>query len=301
MNLRDLHEEFPRDRIEWRPQGSVSKNGSILALAYIDARDVMDRLDAVCGPENWQDSFVETPKGRVVCTLSILVGERWVSKSDGAGETQVEGDKGAISDALKRAAVKWGVGRYLYSIKSPWVPCDTYPGNDGKPKFKRFTVDPWSLVRGMTPPPQQPVTIEDQRQSFRDSLDHDPETGEVRADHDDMAEDGDPPSVKDFMAVIREMAGPGATREQLEQRYAAEVIANVAKRKSSERARRWFAIFCDLHEGAIGRIQDQNLRSTVRSAIALKQAQINGEKPDEADFGYPFGEPIVMGDVRVAG
>jgi hypothetical protein len=26
-----------------------------------------------------------------------------------------------LSDALKRAAVRWGVGRYLYELKSPWV------------------------------------------------------------------------------------------------------------------------------------------------------------------------------------
>ena len=44
-----LAAEFPRASISWRPQGKVF-NGSVLALAYIDARDVMDRLDAVCGP-----------------------------------------------------------------------------------------------------------------------------------------------------------------------------------------------------------------------------------------------------------
>jgi hypothetical protein len=45
----------------------------------------------------------------------------WIWKSDGAGATDVEGEKGMLSDALKRAAVRWGVGRYLYDLKSPWV------------------------------------------------------------------------------------------------------------------------------------------------------------------------------------
>jgi hypothetical protein len=44
-----------------------------------------------------------------------------VVKSNGAGDTDVEGPKGALSDAFKRAAVLWGIGRYLYSLDSPWV------------------------------------------------------------------------------------------------------------------------------------------------------------------------------------
>jgi hypothetical protein len=43
-----LAAEFPRDVVSWRAQ-TVSKNGDkALALAYIDARDVMRRLDDVC-------------------------------------------------------------------------------------------------------------------------------------------------------------------------------------------------------------------------------------------------------------
>lgn len=121
-----LSAPFPADAVHWRAQ-SVSnrtEGASALALAYIDARDVMDRLDAAVGPENWQDSYEETPKGRLICTLSIRINGEWISKSDGAGNTDVEGDKGAISDALKRAAVKWGIGRYLYDLKDVWAPCE---------------------------------------------------------------------------------------------------------------------------------------------------------------------------------
>lgn len=98
------------------------------ALAYLDARDVMNRLDEVCGPDKWEDSYVETPKGRLICTIAIKVGDEWVRKSDGAGDTQVEGEKGAISDAFKRAGVKWGIGRYLYDIESPWIALDERGG-----------------------------------------------------------------------------------------------------------------------------------------------------------------------------
>lgn len=137
MMFAELAAPFPPEAIHWRAQ-TVTRDGSkALALAYIDARDVMDRLDAVCGPANWRDSFTETPKGRTICTLEIRVDGEWIGKSDGAGDTDVEGEKGSISDALKRAAVKWGIGRYLYDLGNVWASCESYEVEDrGKKKFK---------------------------------------------------------------------------------------------------------------------------------------------------------------------
>lgn len=107
------------------------------ALAYIDARDVMKRLDQVLGAHNWQDEYSPMPNGAVSCTLSIWFDDRgWVKKSDGAGatgDTNKESErematKGGFSDAFKRAAVKWGIGRYLYDLDSPWVALDAFWG-----------------------------------------------------------------------------------------------------------------------------------------------------------------------------
>ena len=86
-----------------------------MQLAYIDARDVANRLDEVVGIENWQDRYEEV-SGRLMCYLSIRVEGEWITKADGAGDTNIEGEKGGISDALKRAAQKFGVGRYLYYL-----------------------------------------------------------------------------------------------------------------------------------------------------------------------------------------
>ncbi len=53
MNLSD---PFPPEAIHWRAQ-TVTKDGTkALALAYLDARDVMDRFDAVCSPHGWEDT-----------------------------------------------------------------------------------------------------------------------------------------------------------------------------------------------------------------------------------------------------
>lgn len=121
-----LKAPFPEKRVSWRI-GQKTKDGKrAMLLAYIDARDVMQRLDDVLGVDGWQSSITETPSGRVLCTLRCRINGDWIAKTDGAGSTDVEGDKGAISDALKRAAVQFGIGRYLYSLPSPWVEIDQY-------------------------------------------------------------------------------------------------------------------------------------------------------------------------------
>lgn len=115
---------FPPERVHWRI-GRKNKDGSrATLLAYLDARDVMDRLDEVLGIEGWQSSFKETQSGRVICELRAFIDGTWITKSDGAGSSAIEGDKGGISDALKRAAVSFGIGRYLYSLDTPWVELD---------------------------------------------------------------------------------------------------------------------------------------------------------------------------------
>lgn len=135
--LDKLSAPFPPEAIHWRAQ-TVTKDGDkALALAYLDARDVMDRLDEAAGPANWATTYEETLKGRVLCRLSLRIDGEWVMKTDGAGDTDVEGEKGAISDALKRAAVSWGIGRYLYDLGNVWAPCESYAAN-GKMKWRKW-------------------------------------------------------------------------------------------------------------------------------------------------------------------
>lgn len=125
-----LKEPFEEKQIRWRlGSTNAKKNGgkatSGIPLAYLDARDVMNRLDDVLGMGNWMDSYDEGAN-RVICTLSVKIDGQWVSKADGAGNTNMEGEKGGLSDAFKRAAVKWGVGRYLYYLPNKWVDVGDY-------------------------------------------------------------------------------------------------------------------------------------------------------------------------------
>ncbi len=146
-----LKAPFEQSQISWRAQTVTERNGKTyaLALAYIDQRDVQNRLDAVCGEENWQNKYSHAGD-KTICDIAIKCGNEWIWKADGAGDTDVEAEKGAMSDAFKRAAVKWGIGRYLYqdNFKGVWVECEAK--KDGaKWRFVKFIGDPWDKVKGV--------------------------------------------------------------------------------------------------------------------------------------------------------
>lgn len=100
-------------------------------LAYIDARDAMDLLDEVVGPENWQCDYKQV-KNVVYCGIGINTDEAgWVWKWDAGDESNIEEEKGEASDSFKRAAVRWGIGRFLYRL-----------GANPKPQAKAYTPAP---------------------------------------------------------------------------------------------------------------------------------------------------------------
>ncbi len=145
--LKALTRPWEKGEIKWRI-GSLSKDKKkALPLAYIDARTVMERLDAAVGGVNWQDRY-EFHEKRTICYLSIRINGEWICKADGAGDSDIEGEKGGISDAFKRASVKWGMGRELYELKCGWMPINEY---------KQLVGDPWSFViKGATEDEPEP-------------------------------------------------------------------------------------------------------------------------------------------------
>jgi len=112
---------FDESAVKFKP--TVVRDGKALALAYVDARTILDRLDELVGVENWHDEYEVISPKQVVCKLTI----NGVTKSD-AGEAQdseKEPLKSAVSDSLKRAAVKFGIGRYLYRLPKTWCKYDS--------------------------------------------------------------------------------------------------------------------------------------------------------------------------------
>lgn len=154
-----LQEPFPAKDIEWRvAQCGQTSQGKIWVkvLAYVTARAIQDRLDSVVGPLSWRVSFQHLPAG-VIATIAIretFINGEWIEKQDGAEQTDIEAFKGGMSGALKRAAVQWGIGRYLYNLEEGWgIVCEQ---NDqeaqyGKTKegkvfyWKPPALPPWAL------------------------------------------------------------------------------------------------------------------------------------------------------------
>lgn len=127
-----LSAPFDPDEIKWRIGATNGTKDSGLPVFYVDARTVQDRLDGVLTPFGWQCRHELGHDKRITCHIGIrdMAEGDWVWKSDGAGETDTEAEKGSYSDSFKRAAVKWGVAKYLYGTKAPWVSIEeTYPGS----------------------------------------------------------------------------------------------------------------------------------------------------------------------------
>jgi hypothetical protein len=130
--LQALGQPFPDDEVDFLPRGG-GNSGKALALPYADARSVMNRLDSVVGPGNWSfDYDLLCPNGKMVKGRLTVCG---VTKCD-AGEAGPEDEplKSAVSDALKRSAVHFNIGRYLYYLPQTWAPYDS--------QKRRFTERP---------------------------------------------------------------------------------------------------------------------------------------------------------------
>jgi hypothetical protein len=159
--LRALARPIERERVKVKE--IKDQRGKVIRREpYITARTVMNRLDDVMGPEHWWDDYIPG-ENSVVCRLSIrLPGGRVLTKADAGGYAACpdEGDgiKGGYSDAFKRAAVKFGIGREIYGDGSPsyrWPNLIRLaPQTDPEPEA------PAELNRGSAPEPDGPEAPE---------------------------------------------------------------------------------------------------------------------------------------------
>jgi hypothetical protein len=134
--LAELRRPFSASKISFKVQTKPSEKGNSLVVAYIDARDVMERLDEVVGPD-WSDRYEKagTAQG-LVCYLTVC----GVTRADvGDDNNENEPVKSAYSDAFKRAAVKFGIGRFLYDLPKMWA--------KAKPAGKSFVLEDGEIER----------------------------------------------------------------------------------------------------------------------------------------------------------
>lgn len=188
--LRELKKPFKPEEVEWRVQRKSRDGTKGMALAYIDARAITNRLDKLVEDGfliSWEVHYSSVDMGTVtqqrggsshevpvkgfICHLRLnipyveqdqkdeldypLDGE-WVSREDGAGITDFEPFKGGLSGALKRAASAWGIGRYLYDLPTVWAPIDNWGNITQKPNLPL-----WALPEGYVQeqPQQSPPSV----------------------------------------------------------------------------------------------------------------------------------------------
>lgn len=114
---------FPAEDIEWRVSRTFMQQSGpkAIVVAYLQNRAIMKRLDDVVGPENWENEFKPLHNG-VLCGIRIHFSDtKSRIKWDGADITNIEPTKGGVSSAMKRAAVEWGIGRYIYGLSEVFV------------------------------------------------------------------------------------------------------------------------------------------------------------------------------------
>jgi hypothetical protein len=132
---KQLAEPFAEADVKWKPKKLYPNKENptrAMVIPYLDARAVIDRLDQVLGLDGWRDHYEVLQSGSVVCRLSIRLDDKWITKTD-VGSPSAQGDAGdrmkaAFSDALKRAAVKLEIGRFLCHVRGQWIDYDRNKG-----------------------------------------------------------------------------------------------------------------------------------------------------------------------------
>lgn len=163
VDLSQLSAPFEPDDVEWFIGATTEKKDKGLAIPFITNRAVMERLDAVCGITGWKNEYktlgereLKDKDGSIIkktsqlCGISIRCNDRneWITKWDGAEESDIEAIKGSLSSAMKRAAVQYGIGRYLYKLESPWVEIEKRGRSYVMKSNQKIILPAWAMPGG---------------------------------------------------------------------------------------------------------------------------------------------------------
>jgi hypothetical protein len=155
--LEELAKPFSPDVIEWKPGATNQDKTKALALAYVEVRHYIERLNEVIGPD-WHDDyeFIGQTGGLVICRLTVC----GITRSDigEKGESDVNTATSAVAQSFKRACVKFGLGTHLYRMPRIWVEYNS--------QYKKFTPGALTSLRrlasedggdnGNQPPAEKP-------------------------------------------------------------------------------------------------------------------------------------------------
>lgn len=167
-DLKKLSDPFAPEDVEWFIGATTKEKDKGLAIPFITNRAVQERLDEVCGIDGWKNEYktlgereifdynnqLTGKKTSQLCGISIWSETRqeWITKWDGAEESDIEAIKGSLSSAMKRAAVQFGIGRYLYYLDSPWVEIEQKGRSHVIKANQKIVLPGWALPGGTGKP-----------------------------------------------------------------------------------------------------------------------------------------------------
>ena len=161
--MSELQKPFKVEEIGFKVTAMTQDKSKGLVAAYVNNSAIQQRLDEVFGPFGWQVEFKEWKSGKAqICKISVWNGKQWISKEDGAGDTDFEAIKGGISDSMKRCARMFGIGRYLCNdncVINPWAVLENKRITKAEMTRLRNEYNQILIGTGAASKPQQQVDI----------------------------------------------------------------------------------------------------------------------------------------------
>jgi hypothetical protein len=144
-DIKALSVPFDEKTIGIKVQSVNKMKTKAMLVAYVQHTDAYSRLESV--DPTWSCKAVDIRFGADYCVVRMQMTVKGVTREN-AGEGGDE--KSAYSDALKRCAMLFGVGRYLYDSETVWVDY-----NEDRDRYRVFTYAEYkkAMHRDQTPLP----------------------------------------------------------------------------------------------------------------------------------------------------
>ena len=137
---KELAKPFDPNVVQWRAGATNRDKTSAMALAYVDVRHYMERLDEVA--PGWQSEVQPVGNGQVLVRLTVA----GVTRTD-VGEADPNDANtltSAFAQAFKRACSQFGLGRYLYRIPKVWCAYDA----QSRKLLEKPALPKWAIPEG---------------------------------------------------------------------------------------------------------------------------------------------------------
>lgn len=235
-----LQAPFLPDEIEWRvDRGQKTNQGNyVFVLAYVTNRAIMNRLDEVFGPTGWKNEFREWKQGSQLCGISVKIEGEWVTKWDGSDDSNMDAVKGGLSGAMKRTAVQWGIGRYLYKLDQNRIPLKERGQNfanvkvkvQGKDEYIKGYWDTPTLPDWALPADYKPETKQEKKPKENDN------DAKILRQMESKWKMLNNRSLDGFIEWVNKMREKGATLQQLHETLAKKLVDKNLTEKNKESA-----------------------------------------------------------------